>query len=428
MRFFFVFETYAAGVSLRRKCIPLRRPEVNSTFQIYRQGAGGMARMKARALAVHRPSTRKRKQSPPDDVLDMGIEITTKRRRLPHQNRLDLGSYAPRRTSLKRRRPHGEPRSKEESRYDDEPKRRRVGVRVGSRTSLIDACERFEESSSPHPNRPLTPLNIDYISDAGDTDYSDDTEGVPSPSWAEMGICSTHELMSRAKRRVKSGKSGREISYRPWDPVSSGLPPADYYVNMPEEERIFWYGYCRRAQVASAGLTFEGYWDSNAGEWRRRIAVKHDFGRGPEEASPTKWRPEGESLARRARFVPASPGHGDLTVDMMSPEEYKLHQLRVRGLLRAVENNPWPEFGYGGKNRRRKGKFRIGAVPGQVEPLNTLPEHVVNRRMVDGVLDVIERVEVKSACLGPVAAAVREAEDEWMQWDQQRQRQRQYWV
>ncbi|KAF7193277.1 hypothetical protein HII31_05371 [Pseudocercospora fuligena] len=384
-----------------------------------------MARTKTRALAVHRPSTRKRKQSL-DDVFDGGIELPAKRRRLPHHNRVDLGVSTPRSNLLKRRRPHGEPRPVEEAKYNVEPKRRKISARVGSRLSSIDPYERFEESSSPHPNRPLTPLNIDYISDAGDTDYSDDTEGVPTPSWAEMDRYSTYELTSRAKRRVKSGKSGREISYRPWDYVSSGLPPADYFINLPEEEKFFWYGFCRRAKEPSAGLTFEGYWDSNAGEWRRRIAVKENFGRGPEGARPTNWRPEGESLVRRDRHIPASPGHGDLTVDMMSPEEYDLHQLRVRGLLRAVEKAPSPDAEYDEKNRRWKEKFRIVPVPSKVEPLSTLPEHVVNRRMVDGLLDVVESVEVQTPPFGPVAAAVREAKEEWNQWN--RQRRPHYWV
>ncbi|KXT01799.1 hypothetical protein AC578_2024 [Pseudocercospora eumusae] len=365
-----------------------------------------MARTKTRALAVQRASTRKRKQADDD-----GIEPPSKRQQ---QNRRDVGT---RRNSLKR----GRAQTMEERRCEDQRKRRRISVR--REATLIG---RFEESSSPHPNRPLTPLNIDYISDAGDTDYSDDTEGVPSPSWADMGTYSLRALMSRAKRRVKSGKSGREISYRPWDPVSSGLPPADYYVNMPEAEKSFWYGYCRKAQMACAGLTFEGYWDSNAGEWRRRIAVKHEFGSGLEEASPTNWRPEGESLARRARFVPASPGHGDLTVDMMSPEEYALHQLRVRGLLRAVEQNPSPGFEYDEENRKRKERFRIVPVPSRVEPLNTLSEHVVNRRVVDGLLDVVESVKPESRPLGQAATARKEAEDEWAAWN--RREQRQYWV
>ncbi|EME78783.1 uncharacterized protein MYCFIDRAFT_83861 [Pseudocercospora fijiensis CIRAD86] len=151
-----------------------------------------------------------------------------------------------------------------------------------------------------------------------------------------------------------------------------------------------------------------------------------DFGRGSEEATRTKWRPEGESLARSERHVPVSPTHGDLPVEMMSPEEYKLHQLRVRGLLRAVEQGPSPGFERNEGHRRREEKFKIVPVPTRFEPADALPEHMVNRRVADGLLDAIESVEAKSSPLGPVEAAVKEAEDEWKRWNQRQQRQ--YWV
>lgn len=106
-----------------------------------------------------------------------------------------------------------------------------------------------------------------------------------------------------------------------------------------------------------------------------------------------------------------------------------MHRLRVRGLLREIEmqDAPPPEV-------RRHGdfSFSLAAACRRFEYVDTLTQPVRDRRIVDGLLDMVESATAENEEEGRLprltgfAAAKKEAEEEWMRWN--RRGQRHYWV